>query len=89
MNSYLPNRGNEHSNDEKEKLLHISAIPEELNEDVDEVSPFRSAINKYITTNNGKLSNKRQYNNVYQSSTATQQNKVVGNKSKYNSNSMG
>jgi len=37
----------DHSYDENQKMLHVSALPEEFNQDNQTPSPFNNGINKY------------------------------------------
>lgn len=82
INPYINERGSDHSYDENQKLLHVSALPDDINEHNDVPSPFNNAINLY-KFNNAKANNKRQNSNYYQSSTMNKRsNKFVANKSR-------
>lgn len=53
-NAYLDNLGSNDSNDVNNKLLHVSALPEDI-EIGSNASPFNNAINKYINSKGSKF----------------------------------
>lgn len=88
INPYLNEKGSDESLNENEKLLHVSALPEEFNEEPDNVPPFNNAINKY-KLNNAKTHTKKGNSKFYKSSAMGKRtNKIKGMKSSYNINGM-
>lgn len=55
-NAYLDNLGGSDSNEINNKMLHVSALPEDV-EVGGNTSPFNNAINKYINSKGSKLPN--------------------------------
>ena len=47
INPYINIKGSDQSFENSNKLLHVSALPEDFNEDQEMPSPFNNPINKY------------------------------------------
>lgn len=58
-NAYIDGLDQNNSNEGNEKLLHISALPEDMDMGSNSRSPFSNAINKYITAKESKFTGKK------------------------------
>lgn len=60
-------------------MIHISALPEDMNDDNGFTSPFNSALNKYVNSKNNNFAALSQETNYYQSASETKpQNRFTG-----------
>jgi hypothetical protein len=76
----LNEKDSNHSENENNKMIHISALPDDdVNDESRFGSPFNNALNKYMNSKNSNIAMLNQDVNYYQSSTETKtQNKFTG-----------
>ena len=68
-NAYLNDKDSNNSANENDKMIHISALPEEMNYENGFTSPFNNALNKYMNSKNNNFAIVNQEANYYQPST--------------------
>lgn len=78
-NAYFNEKDSSHSTNDNDKMIHISALPEDMNDDNGFKSPFSGALNKYANSKANNFAALSQEPNYYQSATdAKPHNRFTG-----------